>query len=669
MERGRGTYTSVLAAVLAVPLVLLQCSAPSKVEQLSRGSVGATLRLPKEEDWKPDTVVRQARRDTLKVEDLEGNEVFIMKAIRDDDGEMVANETLDAAVVTARFRNVAERHGRIDLEFQVVVPEMMQDSKWQLRFYPDMYVMEDSLRLDPVVITGRDYRRAQLKGYQQYEKFLSTIVSDTTKFIDLRQLEVFIRRNIPELYAFKTDSTEVSDERFEAAFGVTEREAIDHFTNKFARRLNTRRKSRMGKMYRKYVKVPIVTEGLRLDTVIQAVNGDFIYNYVQTITTRPKLRKVDIVLSGDIWESDKRVYTVPRSEPLTFYISSLSAFVDPAERYLTKVLERRVEANSACYVEFAVGKADVSLELGHNSTEIGRIRDNLSQLLRNETFDLDSIVVTASCSPEGSWAANGALSQRRSESVSRYFREWMRHYADSLDAERGVMLTVGDDGSETLSRAAGPALQPISFIPHCDPENWKRLDVLVEADTLLTEEDKASYRTIREERDPDRREKRLSAEPRYRYLREQVYPYLRTVRFDFHLHRKGMVKDTVHTTELDTLYMRGVQALRDRDYETALTILRPYNDYNTAVAYCSLDYNASALAILETLPRDARVNYMLALVHSRRGDDQKAVQCYLHAVAQEPQYKFRGNLDPEIAALIKRYDLNKSEENEDIYSF
>ena len=35
-----------------------------------------------------------------------------------------------------------------------------------------------------------------------------------------------------------------------------------------------------------------------------------------------------------------------------------------------------------------------------------------------------------------------------------------------------------------------------------------------------------------------------------------------------------MVKDTVHTTELDSLYMRGVQAIRDRDYETAISILK-----------------------------------------------------------------------------------------------
>ena len=659
MKRDRIHIALTAAAILAA--AIHGCGPSTKVRRLSQEAPTATLRLAKEETAVPELKLSSLHRDTLKVEDIDGKEVFIMKAYRDEDGEMVANDVLDAAIVTARFRNVAERHGKVDLEFQVVVPESMQDGAWQLRFYPDMYILEDSVRLDPVVITGREYRRAQLKGYQQYERFLASIVSDTTKFINIGLLEIFLRRNIPQIYAFKTDSTEVSDEEFASVYGVTEREAVDHYTNKFARSRNNRRLARRDRMYRKYVKVPIVTEGLRLDTVLQAVNGDFIYNYVQTINTRPRLKKVDIVLSGDIWESDRRIYTVPRSAPLTFYISSLSSFVDPAEKYLTRVVGRRVEANTACYVEFAAGRSDVDLARGNNAAEIGRIRDNLAQLLRNETFDLDSIVVTADCSPEGAWSANERLSQRRSEGISSYFRSWMRRYADSLSFDRGLQMDM--DGNIT----SGEPLPDIRFISHNNPENWPRLDVLIQEDTLLSAQDKASYRRIRETADPDARERALQGAGYYRYLRESVYPYLRTVRFDFHLHRKGMVKDTLHTTELDSTYMRGVQAIRDRDYETAVTLLRPYRDYNTAVAYCAMDYNASAMDILKNLPRTAQVDYMLAILYARSGDERLAVQHYLHSCSKEPSYVHRGNLDPEIATLIRRYGLNDRQEEDTLY--
>lgn len=648
------------AALMAVLLgAVLSCSTPGKVRTLRESEAAASLRLPEEPSALPGHMPGQARRDTLKVRDDDGRELLIMKAVRDDNGEMVASDVIDAAYVTATFRNVAERHGRIDLEFQVVVPESMQDSRWQLRLYPDMFILGDSLRLDGIVVTGRDYRKAQLRGYQQYEKFLSTIIRDSTRFINLRQLEIFLRRNIPALYAMRTDSTEVSDERFASVYGTTEQEAVEHYTNRTAVRLNERRKARREKMYRRYVKSPIVTEGLRLDTVMRAVNGDFIYNYVQTISTRPQLRKVDIWLSGSIWESDRLVYDVPRSGPLTFYISSISTLVDPRERYLKRVIERRVEANTACYVDFAQGRSEVIETLGNNAGEIGRIKGNLAGLMENRTFDLDSIVVTASASPEGQLRANGALSQRRSEAVSRYFDSYIRHYRDSLDAERGFLI----DEQGTVSRPREHT--PIPFISRNGGENWTMLDALVERDETLSEAQKEEYRRIRGTADADRREKALSGTSMYRHLRENLYPRLRTVRFDFHLHRKGMVKDTVHTTELDTLYMSGVQAIRDRDYKRALEILRPYQDYNTAVACCLLDYNANAMAILGPLERTPQVDYLLAILFSRRGEDGKAVQHYLDACRREPSYRHRGNLDPEISALIKTYDLNKEENDHD----
>ena len=189
----------ILLFAVGLLLAAHACGPSSKVQRLTEESLSATLRLAREETFRPDSsaLTGHARRDTLRVEDPEGRQVFIMRAVRDDNGEMVANELLDAAVVTARFRNVAERHGKVDIEFQVVVPEAMQDGKWQLRFYPDMFILGDSLRLDPVIITGKDYRKAQLKGYQQYERFLASIITDTTRFVNIGQLEIFLKRNIP----------------------------------------------------------------------------------------------------------------------------------------------------------------------------------------------------------------------------------------------------------------------------------------------------------------------------------------------------------------------------------------------------------------------------------------------------------------------------------------
>ncbi|MBO6062781.1 MAG: tetratricopeptide repeat protein, partial [Bacteroidales bacterium] len=111
-------------------------------------------------------------------------------------------------------------------------------------------------------------------------------------------------------------------------------------------------------------------------------------------------------------------------------------------------------------------------------------------------------------------------------------------------------------------------------------------------------------------------------------------------------------------TVLDSTYMRGVRALTNMDYDGALALLQPYDDYNTAIAYMGLDRNQSAMAILSRLKPTASVNYLMAILYARQGDEQEAVRRYLAACRQEPTYVHRGNLDPEISHLIKAYRLN-----------
>ncbi len=659
-------------SVLGILLAFVSCGGPTKIQNVQNKQMTARLALSRSEMAEERKVIAVSHRDTITVKDEQGNQVLLMKAIKDEaSGEMVATDVIDAAVITARFRNVAERHGKVDLRFEVIVPQEMVDNKWQLRFYPDMFILEDSVRLEPVIITGAEYRKTQLRGYELYDKYLRSIITDSTAFVDWRNLNIWIARNLPELYKYKNDTSYVADDTFHSLLGPTERDALLHYTLWNKKHYHEKLWHQRGKKFNELVKAPIVKEGIRLDTVLRDLDGNFVYQYTQSIKTRPRLRKVDIVLSGDIYEQDQRLYTMPKSEPLTFYISSLSAFVDGSERYITKVIERRAAANTACYVDFAQGKADVNLDLGHNREEIGRIRGNIFELLNNTTFDLDSIVIAASASPEGTTRANGALAEKRAAAVADYFDSYIRHYRDSVqreldrEARNSFALVVGDDGKERAERVnAGKANIPsIKFLSHSNGENWPLLSVLVDEDSLMTTSDKRSYMKYLEIENVDEREKAMQKEPYYNYMRENLYPRLRTVRFDFHLHRKGMIRESVETTELDTVYMKGVEYLKEREYEKALTYLRDYRDYNTAIAYVSLDYNASAMAILKDLPKTAQVNYMLALLYARNEDDQNAVQHYMDACRQEHSYVFRGNLDPEIYVLIQRYGLNKEDTN------
>lgn len=611
--------------IIILLFAAVSCTPYSRIRKIASGEVAMGLSVtdekPLEEDDDDDV-----RIDSIRGTLSEGP--ILMNAIRDSEtGEMVATDVITASKVTARFRNVAERAGYVSISFDVTVPSAMSDSRWQLKISPDMRIENDTLPLDPIFITGAMYRAAQLRGYERYQAFLASIVTDPSDLVYLGQLEVFLERHFPETYAMKTDSSFVSDPQAENLFGVTQRQALEHYRKHFRIRLNERRKGMAERMFRKYVKDPIVTEGIRLDTVLTGDEGDFIYRYIHTFRSRPGLKKVAVSLRGSMYERGEILLQLPFPEDLTYYISSLTTLADTRPKYRMIVLERAVYDNTKALIDFRQGRSDVDTSLGDNRSELLRIRRCIDDVVSREEFVLDSLVVVASCSPEGAYSLNRKLSQARSKAMLDYMREFVPEYwRDSLRT------------SEL-------------------PENWEQLEKLVESDTSLQENGRQRIlEVIRGDELPDVRERRLSKMVEYRYLREKLYPQLRSVRFDFHLHRAGMIKDTVHTTELDTVYMAGLQALKDMEYKTAVTILRPYDDYNSALAFMSADYNHSALDVLGRLDDgDPKVCYLKAMVLMRLGQEEEAMKYFELALAYDPYLEYRANLDPEMYKLVNKY--------------
>ena len=136
------------------------------------------------------------RNDTVQKVNFRGREVMLMSAVRDDEtgemviadddetGEMVIADEIAPVVVEAKFRNIAERNGFVNIAFDISVPPEMLYSECQLRLYPQLYCLSDTLNLDKVYITGDKYRKNQLRGYELYEKFLSTIIPDSLGYMD-----------------------------------------------------------------------------------------------------------------------------------------------------------------------------------------------------------------------------------------------------------------------------------------------------------------------------------------------------------------------------------------------------------------------------------------------------------------------------------------------------
>lgn len=546
----------------------------------------------------------------------------ILNAIRDTEtGEMVATDVIKASTVTARFRNVAERCGKINIEFDITVPESLIYSRWQLEFVPTMTVMQDTLDLDPVYITGEKYRSAQLRGYQRYQAFIDSIITDSSEFVMMEQLTLFIRRNYPETYAMRNDTSFIAEPDAVNYFGVSQKEALEHYTRHLMYRRNERKKQDREKMFGRYVKAPFIEGGARLDTVIASSSGDIVYRYSQRMAGIPGLKKIKVSLSGRINEDGRRVHSLPVSDSLVYYVSSLSSLVDETPRYNVRILERTVTDRTNAFLDFHKGSADMDTLDAGNLAELKRIRRCLDDVFRRKEFELDSLLVTASCSLEGKYEYNSCLAKERSECIVSYMGNYM-----------------GEENRKLLRAASVP-------------ENWEYFSVLVRNDSLLTDGAKRQLLSLTETADRDYAEAKISEMPEYRYLREKIYPKLRTVKLEFHMHRRGLVKDTVHTAELDTVYMEGVEAIKRMDYARAMEILRPYSDYNAALACLSAGYEEPAAEILEHRAVTAKDNYLMAILLSRMGRKKEAMSYFRKSVKADPSMSHRANLDPELADM------------------
>ena len=374
--------------------------------------------------------------------------------------------------------------------------------------------------------------------------------------------------------------------------------------------------------FNRFVKFPY-PEDVRLDSLVEG-RSTVTYYYSQEVKTDETSKKMLVTLQGQVLAVDDSAYRLPPSDTLSYVVSSMLSFVDTMPRYRIKVIDKFVTVEDRNYIQFFVGDTRVVDTLGDNRRQLDKITGLMRQIVEQQEFWVDTITLTAASSPEGAYAFNDRLSQGRAAALKRYL---VRRYGRSID----TMLTV-----------------------RWVAEDWQELTNRIRTDREVVSRD-AILELIAEEKNPDRREQaiRLRFPKEYAYIRSVIYPQLRAVNFRYSLRRKGMVKDTIHTTELDTAYARGVELLQKRKYAKALYILNDYNDRNTVVAHLSLDHNERAMELLAAMPEDAVTEYLRAIACSRLGRKEEGREHFLEACRLDERMEYRGNLDPEIAELLK----------------
>lgn len=630
--------------------------------------------------------------------DREGIEHTITKNTVDKDGENISVIDLQGVTVTARSKNVAERAGKVNLDFIVTVPGNLLSSKWQLQLTPVLYKKEETTELDKIFLSGADFLKTQKKGYAMYQAFLNSIIPDEeylqhlfnekgykkaiedmeNEFYELwrkdllsekeyidwtdkinRRYLIFnnkVERNkrrlkgvrplagiLPEYWMIREiDKNAVPDKykMFMDDYQIVKKEITPEDSARIEERFfdykkmmeNERKKGMINDKYNQYVKFPF--QQARLDTIIQS-GDNFQYYYVQEVEATDDVRKIDLTINGLVVAQDESTYRLPQSDTISYYISSMLQFLDMEERYKLQIVERQAEVNLTSFIAFETGKATVKEELAENEKELNKIFETINKLTFSGELVMDSIIMTATASPEGYFHQNQVLSRLRAESLKTYLSQ-------KTDDKEGIdtLVTakwIGEDWERLYSKISNSA-----------PEDIKNKN------EILT--------IINNESDPDKREAQLKKNKEdYEFIKNYIYPDLRAVHFKFNLHRRDMIKDTIHTTVIDDYYKRGVEFLQNRKYKDALVILSDYNDYNTGVCLMSLGYDSRAYEILSLAPESSNRNYLLSILSSRLKKEEEAVRYFIKACENDESKIWRGKLDPEINRLMVAYNLYPNE--------
>lgn len=373
--------------------------------------------------------------------------------------------------------------------------------------------------------------------------------------------------------------------------------------------------------FNRFVKFPY-PEDARLDSVVER-RGVMVYYYSEEIPTDETSKRLLVTLQGKVVGIDDSAYRLPASDTLSYVISSMLSFIDTLPKYRIKVIDKYVTVTDRNNIHFQVGRTHIVDTLADNGQQLEKITGLMRRIVEQEEFYVDAITLTAASSPEGSHAMNDRLAKGRAQALKRYLT---RRFGRRIDSMLSVQWVA---------------------------EDWTGLAVRIRSDSRIADRE-AMLGLIAAEKNPDRRERRLRERfpEAYAYLKAQVFPQLRAVSFRYNLRRKGMVKDTIHTRELDTTYARGVELLRKRQYAQALYLLDAYKDRNTVVALLSMDHNERALELLAALPEDAVTEYLRAIACARLGRKAEGRRHFLEACRRDPRMEYRGNLDPEITELF-----------------
>lgn len=310
--------------LLIISFLLVSCAGKKKLETARDMSVDIYLPTDyvSESITLPDTLARYT--DNEGIEHTIGHNTLDEKT-----GEQLLTVGLQEVKVTARFKNVAERGGAVQLAFNIQVPPELQNDNWELYMSPVASVMNDSITLQGISLVGENFRKKQERQYEYYNELCKVIIpeNDLNQFLNRRELEKSIARHNREVLrqaklsyrrSLKSENFKIQTSEDTAVFVSKYMNSAKVNRNEYFKRVLANQFDRIVTLKKR--------DNLQADRI---ADPDSIYNYAYQaeIPATDATGRIKISMRAEIRSLNGDCYPVRMSDSLSFVVSSLRNFV------------------------------------------------------------------------------------------------------------------------------------------------------------------------------------------------------------------------------------------------------------------------------------------------------------------------------------------------------
>lgn len=278
--------------------------------------------------------------------------------------------------------------------------------------------------------------------------------------------------------------------------------------------------------------------GLYIDNAVLKKNGKYIWN--DTIKLPNADENFQLVARSQLvdytrpyWDKYVELSPKARRRPLQFLEYSLEQYeLDPKKYEEKPKVERRTGVEDVS-LTFLLGKAELDPEDPNNEVQLDKLKAKLLEVVNGESSTLKELHLYSVSSPEGSYASNVALSQRRLA----YARSLVYSVIPAHTMKRLYTYTPND------SRVA----------------TWLEVAELLEQDTLPNEA--AAIRSIVEKypKSQDMQYRQVVALPYYNTIIKGYLPKLRSMKCEYtaEIYRALTKEEIMYRYQNDPDYRSG----------------------------------------------------------------------------------------------------------------